>query len=357
MAEGSNGASALQAGASTARALLSTPVKAGIGGGVLFGMIVLVLFMAILGGGSNQTINYASLNDVEAAVASDLKARGFTNQAIAAVLGNIFAESSGNPAAEGDLSGRWNMYEVNCGLFQYTTAINWYGEVTTTEYDNFRNWCTSTGKQWSSVETQMEWTFDESSEGYYCNRWTYARHTGGRYASAPGYGDYGCDATGEEFKQETDVTKAAYSWMCCYEGPAEGEASHLDNRIKYSKEYLEKLNSGQIASGSDSETVQRAYAELGKPYVYGACGPNSYDCSGLVGYALTGKHERIGTTATFMGWPEVSADQAQPGDIVTTSTHCGVYIGNGQMIHAPHTGDVVKISDVQSGMKYVRYPG
>ena len=108
--------------------------------------------------------------------------------------------------------------------------------------------------------------------------------------------------------------------------------------------------SGTNANGGS--IVSRAYSQLGKPYVWGACGPNSFDCSGFVSYCLTGSYSRLGTTLTFMGWTRVS--NPQPGDVVTTATHCGIYIGNGQMIHAPQTGDVVKVGPVQSGMIYVR---
>lgn len=100
--------------------------------------------------------------------------------------------------------------------------------------------------------------------------------------------------------------------------------------------------------------VERAYAECGKPYVWGACGPSSYDCSGLVGYCITGEYSRIGTTYTFMGWPQIA--EPRPGDVCVNNGHCGIYIGNGQMIHAPQSGDVVKVGPVQSGMIYVRYP-
>lgn len=110
------------------------------------------------------------------------------------------------------------------------------------------------------------------------------------------------------------------------------------------------ITSGTNANGGS--IVSRAYSQLGKPYVWGACGPNSFDCSGFVSYCLTGSYSRLGTTLTFMGWTRVS--NPQPGDVVTTATHCGIYIGNGQMIHAPHTGDVVKVGPVQSGMIYVR---
>lgn len=113
--------------------------------------------------------------------------------------------------------------------------------------------------------------------------------------------------------------------------------------------------SSNTTSGSNANggtIVSRAYSQLGKPYVWGECGPSSFDCSGFVSYCLTGSYTRLGTTLTFMGWTRVS--NPQPGDVVTTATHCGIYIGNGQMIHAPHTGDVVKVGPVQSGMIYVR---
>lgn len=119
-------------------------------------------------------------------------------------------------------------------------------------------------------------------------------------------------------------------------------------------------NNGNSGGGSapsynastGNAVVNRAYSKLGCAYVYGATGPNTFDCSGLVSYCLTGSYSRIGTSATFAGWPKVS--NPQPGDICVKPGHVGIYIGGGQMIHAPHTGDVVKISSVQAGMWYVR---
>lgn len=112
-------------------------------------------------------------------------------------------------------------------------------------------------------------------------------------------------------------------------------------------------NNSKPQSVSGNSVVSRAYSQLGKPYKWAAVGPNSFDCSGLVSYCLTGSYSRLGTTGTFMGWTRVS--NPQPGDICVNSHHCGIYIGGGQMIHAPQTGDVVKISSVHSGMIYVRY--
>lgn len=112
-------------------------------------------------------------------------------------------------------------------------------------------------------------------------------------------------------------------------------------------------NNSKPQSVSGNSVVNRAYSQLGKPYEWAAVGPNSFDCSGLVSYCLTGSYSRLGTTGTFMGWTRVSSPQ--PGDICVNSHHCGIYIGGGQMIHAPQTGDVVKVSSVHSGMIYVRY--
>ena len=100
--------------------------------------------------------------------------------------------------------------------------------------------------------------------------------------------------------------------------------------------------------------VDRAYSKIGCWYSWGAVGPDTFDCSGLVSYALTGSYSRLGTTYTFMAWPQVS--DPQPGDICTSSYHCGIYIGGGQMIHAPQQGEQVKVGPVQSDMIIVRCP-
>lgn len=117
-------------------------------------------------------------------------------------------------------------------------------------------------------------------------------------------------------------------------------------------------NSSSVSEPSYSPStgnavVDRARSKIGCWYEWGAVGPNTFDCSGLVSYALTGSYVRLGTTYTFMGWTRVS--NPQPGDICTSSTHCGIYIGNGQMIHAPHTGAQVTVGPVPSNMIYVRY--
>jgi cell wall-associated NlpC family hydrolase len=89
---------------------------------------------------------------------------------------------------------------------------------------------------------------------------------------------------------------------------------------------------------------------LGVPYVWGGSTPRGFDCSGLVSYvfAQIGVSVPHSSYAQFgMGTP-VSISDLQPGDLVffTGASHVGIYIGGGQFIHAPHTGDVVKISSL-----------
>jgi peptidoglycan DL-endopeptidase CwlO len=103
------------------------------------------------------------------------------------------------------------------------------------------------------------------------------------------------------------------------------------------------------ASGRGAQVVAYARAQLGKPYVFATAGPDTFDCSGLTkaAWATVGVYmdHYSGSQATH--FPKVGWDQLQPGDIVVFYSdyhHVGLYIGGGQMIHAPKTGDVVKIA-------------
>lgn len=92
--------------------------------------------------------------------------------------------------------------------------------------------------------------------------------------------------------------------------------------------------------------VAAAYSKLGCPYVWGASGPDTFDCSGLVMWC----YRQAGVSLDHYSGSQkesgavIPVSQAQPGDILWKSGHVGIYIGNGQYIHAPQTGDVVKIA-------------
>jgi len=104
-------------------------------------------------------------------------------------------------------------------------------------------------------------------------------------------------------------------------------------------------------NGAAQQIVDTALAQLGDPYVWAGAGPNSFDCSGLVQYAFASAgiwlphSSRMQST---LGTPVSRAD-LRPGDLIffyNPVGHVGIYIGNGQMVHAPTTGDVVKVTDV-----------
>lgn len=95
-----------------------------------------------------------------------------------------------------------------------------------------------------------------------------------------------------------------------------------------------------------AQALDTAYSVIGCPYVYGATGPNSFDCSGLVCYCFG--YDRGRTTYDMIdslvrdGRWKTSMDELEVGDLVFPSTgHVGIYTGNGMMIHAPAPGRCV----------------
>lgn len=114
-----------------------------------------------------------------------------------------------------------------------------------------------------------------------------------------------------------------------------------------SSDSSDSSDSGSDSSYSgDSTAVERAYSCLGKPYVYGTAGPDTYDCSGLVSYALTGVHSHVWVSQSFWAMPAVS--NPQPGDVVACHAgHCGLYIGDGMMIEASSPSAGIRISAVR----------
>lgn len=101
---------------------------------------------------------------------------------------------------------------------------------------------------------------------------------------------------------------------------------------------------------SGNKVVEAALRERGKPYVWGAEGPNSFDCSGLVKWSYakgaginlphqSGKQANSGT--------QLPVSAAQPGDVLWKPGHVGIFIGEGKFVHAPHANDVVKVAEMK----------
>jgi len=110
-----------------------------------------------------------------------------------------------------------------------------------------------------------------------------------------------------------------------------------------------------------SGAVSIAMQYLGVPYVWGGSSPAGFDCSGLVMYvyAQMGVSLPHYTGAQWLAGVPVSRSDLQPGDLVFFDGlgHVGIYIGGGQFIHAPQTGDVVKISSLDDGWYAATYDG
>lgn len=108
----------------------------------------------------------------------------------------------------------------------------------------------------------------------------------------------------------------------------------------------------QQASSQAAQTVVNATkSQIGKPYVWGATGPNAYDCSGLVQYAYSQAGKNIGRTTYQQAGAgqHVSVSQAQAGDILMWGDyHDAIYVGNNQYVHAPQPGQNVTQATISS---------
>ncbi|MER7011445.1 C40 family peptidase [Saccharopolyspora sp. NPDC000359] len=119
----------------------------------------------------------------------------------------------------------------------------------------------------------------------------------------------------------------------------------------------EDLPSAGVLAG---QALQYAHAQLGKPYVWGAAGPNSFDCSGLTQQAWKAAGVEIpkySQTQYFQGGVHVPLNQAQPGDLVFWGKgrdprgihHVALYLGDEQVLHAPQPGESVEVEKLWDG--------
>lgn len=118
------------------------------------------------------------------------------------------------------------------------------------------------------------------------------------------------------------------------------------------------------SSSKGQAIVNNAKKYLGVKYVYGGTSPSGFDCSGLVQYVCKSAGISVSRTAAaqFGNGKAVNKSDLQPGDLLFFSkggrvSHVGIYVGNGQMIHAPQTGDVVKYSSINTAYRKNGYVG
>lgn len=265
---GTSGAAAVKGG-SAAAASGGGGAVAVLGGAALLvlGILIFFLFLGLLGGiiGDDQE-DTGSLTGNEAIIAQYLLDQGFSKAAVAGVLGNIANE--GDPSSDINMDGRYNYtYERACGMFQYTHASNTTPPYYTCpcEYCRYKKWCSESGKTWSDMHTQLEWTFGGASgSGDWQSRWimrksVYLPYWGSHYS----WLNTSTLCTASEYKNQSDPGIAAYCWMAGYEGCAYGAAAHLDRRIESAQDYFNKLNtsSGSGQTYANSTGTARSIAD------------------------------------------------------------------------------------------------
>ncbi|MFF3853028.1 NlpC/P60 family protein [Micromonospora sp. NPDC002575] len=108
-----------------------------------------------------------------------------------------------------------------------------------------------------------------------------------------------------------------------------------------------------VVSSAARTAIRTACAQVGDPYVWGATGPNSFDCSGLTQYAYkaAGIHLTHFTGAQWNEGRAIPRSEARPGDLVfffSDLHHVGLYIGNDKMVHAPRAGKPVNVSSINT---------
>lgn len=134
-------------------------------------------------------------------------------------------------------------------------------------------------------------------------------------------------------------------------------ANNNNNNAAADNSSTPPADNADTGNASAAQTiVSAAYGQLGVPYVWGGTTPGKgLDCSGLVQYCHSVAGISVGRTSQVQGGGGKAVSNPQPGDVVCYGSHVGIYLGNGQMIHAPHTGDVVRVASVYGSPWYRRY--
>jgi cell wall-associated NlpC family hydrolase len=198
-------------------------------------------------------------------------------------------------------------------------------------------------------------------------------HSGANFAGAEGpmqfepatFAEYAVDADPAARLSVYDPADAIYTAaaMLCANGAASGTQSGISQAVftyNHSQAYVTSVlawaarYTTPAPGGAAVAAIAFAVAQLGKPYQWGADGPNAYDCSGLVyaAYAAAGIHIARTTFQWYLDGPQVPLTQIQPGDLLFSAGsdgtpadpgHVVMYLGGGQIIQAPQTGQDVQI--------------
>lgn len=268
---------------------------------------------------SYSTINGISGSNTELSVWLYFTGQGFSEEATAGIMGNIYQESKFDPALiQGNGRG------PAAGLFQWENYNQKSGR-----WLKMSEFAAAQGKDWTDLGAQLHYAMTE----------------------IPGeLSTYGSRMGLEAFQNLTDIAQATEEFERAFERAGKPVMS---TRITAAYGYYDQFH-GITASGSD--IVDYALQFVGNPYVYGGDDmTNGIDCSHFVYHVLKNTGHYSGGYVTSTNWAGLgtavsSLDQALPGDVIVWEGHVAIYMGNGQIVHAanpsPYPKGGVKISKI-----------
>ena len=284
---------------------------------------------------TGNNLNFVYRN-IEATMWFYLLENGFTKEATAGIMGNVYAESGFKTDTIEQTS--TNPGE-GVGLFQWSFDRK----------SQFLNYAETQGKSWTDLGVQLNFLLYELETSQ-----TYRFNTRSLPYPSP-FNYFGLAGGIEEFKTLTDINHATQVFCWNFLSPNFNLANYSTRENK-AKEYYDKykdFNQADLAGYEyDDETIQQLFNEaekhIGKPYVYGANGPDAFDCSSFACWAYTQSSVAYmpRTTAHNMYTQycnPISEEEAKAGDLIffegtyassQTISHVGIYAGDGLMLHA-----------------------
>jgi cell wall-associated NlpC family hydrolase len=184
------------------------------------------------------------------------------------------------------------------------------------------------------------------------------------------FSDYSTQLKALDIRREATEKRAAE--VAATQKKLAAEKATIDKKFSEAKALLGRLEAQQrealtsrstvrtppvAASGNAAAAVQFAMAQVGDAYVYGAAGPDAWDCSGLtmMAWAQAGVALPHSSSAQYNSGPHIAESDLQPGDLVfyySPISHVGMYIGNGMIVNAENPSAGVKVTSLHS-MPYV----
>src|SRR6266545_1052063 len=163
---------------------------------------------------------------------------------------------------------------------------------------------------------------------------------------------------GETYQQRKRALEASQREQARQLASLDAKKRQIDQTVSRTEQLLSQVT----ASGGAAKAVAYAKAQVGKPYAYGADGPDSFDCSGLtmMAWAQAGVSLPHSSSAQYSATRRISAGELQPGDLIfyySPISHVAIYVGGGMQVAATHTGDYVRLQALHTGITGYGRPG